>query len=181
MGYSRHVVGRRLAAMERAFVLLDEVLPFNGVLVLRLRGPLDEASLRRGIAALQARHPLLRMAIDGDRFVELAEPMPLRTVPRDGDDRWRAEAEHVLNERFAPGGLLARLVWVRGDGVHELLTAHHHVIADAQSSVYLAQDLLPRSTRPSAARRWTSRRCPCAPPSPTSCRSVCAAATCWAR
>src|SRR5450432_2387258 len=120
------MAGRALSAMERAFVLLDEAQPFNGVLVLRVRGPLDERSFRAGIAALQARHPLLRSAIESDAFVERSDAMPLTILDRLDDDHWRREAEAVLNTRFAPGQLLARMVWLRGDGVSDVLTAHHH-------------------------------------------------------
>ncbi len=157
------VTGRALSAMERALVLLDEAQPFNGLLSFRLRGPLDETALRAGILALQARHPILRMAIEGDAYVERAGAMPLHIVERRSDDDWRIAAENVLNERFVAGELLARMVWVRGDGVSELLTAHHHAIADAHSSLYLAHDLFTGVEAARTGVKWQQPSLPLRP------------------
>lgn len=142
-------LSRALSPMERGFMLLDRARPFNGVPLLTVRGAITEAHLRAAIDRLQARHPLLRVRVDGDaaaglpRFTTRGVPtMGLEIAERRGADDWLPLAQRELNRPFPPGEPLTRFHWLRGDGVHDLLYPQHHVSADAQSAVVLARDLL---------------------------------------
>ena len=139
---------RALADLERAFFLLDRGTRFNGVQVVTVHGPLDEALLPKALRRLQARHPLLRVRLRGDdhKLVftdEQAAPLPLRVLTRTGDSDWVSVAEDELNRPFAvDADHLTRLVLLKGPERSELVIAHHHVTADALSIVFAVRDLL---------------------------------------
>jgi hypothetical protein len=122
---------RKLGAVERAFWLLDRAVSFNGVNTARLSGPVRADDVRAALRWTQARHPLLRVGIAGDGFVELAGEIPLRVVRGD----WRTFEREEINRRFAENELLCRAVLVEEEGGAELIVAHQHVIADATSAV----------------------------------------------
>lgn len=138
--------------MERAFWLLDFGHPFNGVFVVSLCGPLEEALLYAVLRRWEQRHPLLRVRIesiakDDQRALRMTDqnvgPIPLRIASRKGDRTWQAIAAQELNCRFAEDSdHLTRVVWVRGASHSELLFVQHHVIGDALSMTYAVRDLL---------------------------------------
>lgn len=139
---------RALANMERAFYLLDRGTRFNGVQVVTLRGPIDEALLREALLRLQARHPLLRVRLRGDdKKLSLTDedhgPLPLTVRARHSDTDWISVAEQELNLPFdRDGDHLTRLQLLRGDDRSDLILAHHHVTADALSIIFAIRDLL---------------------------------------
>lgn len=55
---------RELSPSERFYWICDQVTPLLGVGHVRLRGPLRPEEPEQGLRALQARHPLLRVAIE---------------------------------------------------------------------------------------------------------------------
>ncbi len=130
--------------MERAFWLLDRKCSFNGVNTSRIRGPLTESVVRSALNWVQARHPQLRVHIEGHplQFVADARPLSLRIVERESTETWRAVEHDELNRRYESGDLLSRAVLVRGDEVSELIISHQHVIADAQSAVIMAREIV---------------------------------------
>ena len=83
-------IRRALSPLERWYWIADRISPLNGVVRVRARGALSTASLRAALDALQARHPLLRVAITADargedpRFAPTAAPIPLREVAAGG-------------------------------------------------------------------------------------------------
>ncbi|MSP60837.1 MAG: hypothetical protein EXR72_10940 [Myxococcales bacterium] len=142
---------RGLSAAERAVWLMDRAAPLNGVIVARIEGPLDTAGVRAGLARLQRRHPLLRAHVGGDlrapRFVDpgatAATPVALRVLRRRSDQHWEEVAEEELNLPFDPHGApLMRAALLEGDGAHDLVLAHHHMISDALSAVSQVRELL---------------------------------------
>ncbi|MFF3853971.1 hypothetical protein [Micromonospora sp. NPDC002575] len=107
---------RALSPLERWYWIADQVSPLNVIARVRVRGHLPPELLRAALDELQARHPLLRVAIatrpDGrrPRFVPTDRPIPLRRVapgpdgaggppvpdePADPDAGWLRE----VNER----------------------------------------------------------------------------------
>lgn len=136
--------------MERAFCILGRACSFNGVNTTHLRGPLDEEMLNKGLAWVQRRHALLNVRIFEPRgappFFDPrgAPPIALQVVSRRGAEDWKAVEHDLINRPFGPEEGLCRAVWLRGEdgGESELLISHHHVIADAQSAVIMARDLL---------------------------------------
>ena len=143
---SREARSRRLLLLERT-MYRDGLTPFTSVFIVSLRGDLNEPRLRRSLTQVQARHPLLRCAVehaaDGPRFVERSEPapIPLRIVERSGALDWEREARHEWVTPFnSTEDPLVRLVWLRGDGVHELMLVAHHCICDGPSGMTLLRD-----------------------------------------
>ncbi len=140
-------VTRPLGDTERAFWLLDRGTSFNGLHVAHVEGPLDEALLRAALDRVQARHPLLRMRVAGGdgapRFTPTDARVPIEVVPRADERTWIEAAERALNRRFpTEEGLLSRVTLVAGDGRSDVLFAHHHAMADAQSDFFVLRELL---------------------------------------
>lgn len=59
------VEGRALSPMEQTFCIADEICSFNFTMHCELSGELAEEGLRMALDKVQARHPLLRMHLDG--------------------------------------------------------------------------------------------------------------------
>lgn len=137
---------RRMLLLERT-MYRDGSVPFTSLFTVRLRGALSEPRLRQALAQVQAKHPLLRCAVEeaigGSRFVQRRQPaaIPLRIVERSTDQNWEDEARR---EWLLPFGRssdpLVRLVWLRGNDVHELMLVGHHCICDGPSGMALLRD-----------------------------------------
>lgn len=138
-------IDRPLTDAERACWLIDQERPFTIVFVAHVAGPLDPEALRRALDALAAAYPPLRVAVEPGpraRFRECGRAVPLRVLPRHGDDDWQAA---LAEDRAAPldaAGPLARLTAVRGAERSELLLTVHHGVSDGMSGVFLTRDLL---------------------------------------
>jgi hypothetical protein len=143
---SSRVRSRRMLLLERT-MYRDGFAPFTSLFTVRLRGEISEPRLRQALARMQAKHPLLRSVVeeadDGPQFVLRGQPAPvsLRIVDRSTACDWERE---VRREWVTPFGLteepLVRLVWLRGNGVHELILVAHHCICDGPSGVTLLRD-----------------------------------------
>jgi hypothetical protein len=143
---SSTVRSRRMLLLERT-MYRDGSAPFTSLFTVRLRGEISEPRLRQALARMQAKHPLLRsfveQADDGPQFVLRRQPAPvsLRIVDRSTACDWERE---VRREWVTPFGLtenpLVRLIWLRGNGVHELILVAHHCICDGPSGVTLLRD-----------------------------------------
>ncbi len=99
---------RQLGAFESALTLSDEHAPLNVVAVLRLTVGPSPAALRRALAAVQARHPLLRVGIGtvNGRYVfdrGGTAAITLRLAERGDGEAWIGEAEAELNARLDAG------------------------------------------------------------------------------
>lgn len=137
---------RRLLLLERT-MYRDGLAPFTSLFTVRLRGEISEPRLRQTLAQMQAKHPLLRCVVeeadDGPGFVlhRQPAPVPLRIVDRSTDLDWESEArrEWVTPFGLTPGPL-ARVVWLRGEGVHELMLVAHHCVCDGPSGMTLLRD-----------------------------------------
>jgi len=126
-------LNRPLSVIERALANVDRAAPLNFTAYARVRGPLDEATARRALDAIQARHPLLRARLDGDRFVDGAPELPVRVAGELID-----AVNHEIATPFREGDALVRAVLVP-DGV---LLTFHHVIGDGRSGAVLARDFV---------------------------------------
>jgi hypothetical protein len=114
----------------------------------RISGPLTETVVRQALAAVQRRHPLLRVHVPAagrDYVSDGTGLVPLRVVERDAEDRWRRVFEEELNAPIPYGAHpLIRAVLVT-DGVspdHELVLISSHAIIDGAAGVSLLRDLL---------------------------------------
>ena len=145
---------RRLLLLERT-MLRDGVTPFTSLFTVRVRGDLSEPQLRQALAQLQDRHPLLRcvvqQAAEGPRFVmrRSPAPVPLRILQRTTGLEWETEARREWVTPFAVSSdPLIRMVWLRGDGLHEFMLVAHHCICDGPSGMTLLRDCFAACDRP---------------------------------
>ncbi|AEU38337.1 condensation domain-containing protein [Granulicella mallensis] len=138
---------RRLLLLERT-MYREGCTPFTSVFPLHLVGTFQENRLRNALARVQAKHPLLRCVVEektnGPCFVmqDQPAPIPLRVVERQSEDHWQVETRREWTKPFTQEEPLVRLVWLRGDGVHELILLAHHCICDGHSGIHLLHDLL---------------------------------------
>ncbi|WP_207919554.1 hypothetical protein [Micromonospora sp. KC207] len=92
MSAGRGAAHRALSPLERWYWIADQVSPLNVIARVRVHGHLPPELLRAALDGLQARHPLLRVAIatrpDGrrPRFVPADRPIPLRLAAADLPD-----------------------------------------------------------------------------------------------
>ncbi|WBB80297.1 condensation domain-containing protein [Micromonospora sp. WMMD882] len=156
---------RPLSPVERWYWIADQVSTLNVVGRVRADGRLTLPDLRRGLDALQRRHPLLRVAIavDGNsadpRFVSTGSPIPLRHVPADDarpgpPDRWweqevdRRELAEPVDWRRGP--LVRAVVLDHPAGGHDLLVTVPHCVADGTTVLALLRDWVEFAARPAA-------------------------------
>ncbi|MGW6913439.1 amino acid adenylation domain-containing protein [Kitasatospora sp. NPDC054939] len=140
-----------LSAGQRRLWFLDRLEPGSpewvSPLLVRLPGEYDAETVRRGLAALAARHEVLRtrfVTVDDEpaQVVEAELPVELRIV-----DCTREELpEHCAEEFRAGFDLAAGRVWrallgrVAGEE-HVLLITLHHIACDGWSTVLLDREL----------------------------------------
>lgn len=135
-------VERRLSPTEAVLWWLDRASPLNFTTVARVDGPLTAEALERGLDALRARHPALRVRIVADdaghpRFHACERALPMRTCA----DPLLTALEAELAEPFPwSDGPFARCVWLPASG-HVLLTLQH-CVSDGHSGVFAMRDLL---------------------------------------
>ncbi|MDW4915177.1 phthiocerol/phthiodiolone dimycocerosyl transferase family protein [Streptomyces californicus] len=154
MSTTSPTVRRELSPLERWYWIADQISPLNVVGRVRLHGPVSRAALRTALDGLQARHPLLRVAIEADptgrhpRFVGADDrPVPLdhRALdsPENVESGWRRVVdEELVNGRIDPRtGPLATAVVLSGRGpdgeVHDLVLSLLHVVADGTTLITL--------------------------------------------
>ena len=146
---------RPLGNFERALYLSDRYAPFNIIAVLELESPPPPAEFRRALAALQARHPFLRVRVESRRgrphFVENGgRPVPFTLLER-ASANWLETVEDELHRRMDSAGPLARCIYLRGDSRAELILALQHTIVDAASAARLLHELLTIASAPLAS------------------------------
>ena len=139
---------RKLAGLEYAMRLSDDVTPFNVVAVLQIAGDLPVARLRAALDEVQRRHTLLRTRIvtAGKNYFfhfDVANPIPLEVRERSGPEGWIAASQDALHSPFdLTAGPLARCLYLRGQSGGDLIITVHHTIIDGTSAVHLFGELL---------------------------------------
>lgn len=121
--------------------------------VIRLNGPLTERDLVNGLAALQHRHPLLRMHLPtaGSDFIEAGtEAIEIRPVLRENAEHWqRAYEEQIAAPQPYGRRPLVRVTWLRDatGQEHDLITSGSHVVLDGAAGTVYYRDLLSACAR----------------------------------
>lgn len=139
---------RKLAGLEYAMRLSDDVTPFNVVCVLRIAGNLPVPTLRAALDELQRRHRLLRARIltaGKDYFFhfDVENPIALDVMERSGPEHWTAAAQDALHRPFDLGaGPLARCLYLCDQSGGDLIITVHHSVIDGASAVHLFGELL---------------------------------------
>ncbi len=139
-----------------ALFLARQSVCIDFAVVGRVSGPLTQAGLEHGLAGLCRRHPLffVRADLRADDIpyftTDGVPPIPLRIVERADDETWLAEATAEIQVPVPyRRGPLMRCVWVRGEGVSEVILVCEHLTADGLSAVYALRDLLAMAADPS--------------------------------
>jgi NRPS condensation-like uncharacterized protein len=149
---------------QRLVHFMDRVSPVNFAVVADVAGPLDRVALERAAAALQARHPLLRvrLAEEGPRLARRflfrtdgVPPPEVREAPvavfaPDGLAR-EVEAELARHFDVARGPLFRLALASDGSRRHRLVLTMHHMIADGASAAVVVRDLLAECASPGSA------------------------------
>lgn len=150
---------RRNLMMVERIMYVDAQTPVNCVFTGRINGEIPEENFKTALAKIQQKHPLLRVRIDNSSeqypfFTEEKEiePIPLRIVERKMDEDWLLESEKEWMQLFEnEKEPLARLVWIKGHDVSEILWVLPHCICDGTSIVNLMRELLSLLDDPSLA------------------------------
>lgn len=143
------MIKRRLMMVER-IMYVDSKTPINCIFTAKIKGALPEGNFKVALEKIQHKHPLLRVVVDTQSekypfFVEEKEiaPIPLRIVERKTDQDWLLESQKEWKILFeGEKQPLARLVWVKGQDVSEILWVMPHCISDGTTGVTLMQELL---------------------------------------
>lgn len=153
---------RALSPAERWYWIIDQLSTLNVCARVRVEGAVSTDALLGGLRALQARQPLLRLAIATEpsgidpRFVPTREPIPLRevSVTRLEEERW---AQEIDAHEFADSvdwrtGPLARAVVIRQpDGINDLILSVPHYISDGTTALALLRQWVLLAAEPGAA------------------------------
>ncbi|WP_158795366.1 condensation domain-containing protein [Pedobacter sp. L105] len=137
------IIGERL-------MYIDSSTPLNCVFTVKLKGDLSAERLGNALAKIQQKHPLLRTSIKEDEkgipfFVSgnAISEIPVRVVERYGDEDWKVHSKmewvKLFDQKHQP---LARVVWLKGKGVSELLLICPHCVCDGTTMVALMSELL---------------------------------------
>ncbi|MBN1335057.1 MAG: hypothetical protein JXB39_03755 [Deltaproteobacteria bacterium] len=155
--------GRPLGCFERAQLLTAEAAAYNAVVVLRLEPLPSPSALTSALQEVQARHPLLRAAIDRRKgtpwFAPSSHPIPLEVQIRRSDDDWLDTVERELARGFdrAQGPLLRASCLVPPEGTTgELLLTFEHTVIDGVSVVQVVREILHRCAAVALGRTPTS-------------------------
>lgn len=144
---------RCLGTSERVLDYIYRLGIFVVAQVIRVNGPLTERDLVSGLAALQNRHPLLRVHLPtaGSDFVEAGtEPIELRPLVRENAEHWqRAYAEQIASPQPYGKRPLVRVTWLRDatGQEHDLITSGSHIILDGAAGTAYYRDLLSACAR----------------------------------
>ncbi|MBK9992034.1 MAG: amino acid adenylation domain-containing protein [Verrucomicrobia bacterium] len=125
---------------------------YNDVLIVSIRGSLDETTLRTSLHDLIARHDALRLTFSKDgktqqvasRLAIDAPVSDLSSLDRNAqDERINATArqEDATTFNLENGPLLRLHLFKRSRSEHVLLLAYHHLIVDGWSAGVLVRDL----------------------------------------
>lgn len=137
--FQRKIAGERIMLM----------LPFNVVLVGRVRGTIEPSEVKAALEQLRLRHPLLavRAKIEEDGSGNLLSQdvpsIPVHVVSRITEDQWLTRVEEEFRTSFPiDTGPLLRCALIHSENLCEIILCGHHVICDGMSLGYLLRDLL---------------------------------------
>lgn len=147
---------RPLTMFERA-LYHGEGFHVNVMTTVRISGEITEQQIRQALARIQEKHTVLRCLVvqKGGRpwFVQQEQPapVPLRMIPRQTENDWLEVATLESLKRFdGSRGPLARVVWLRGETVSELLLICSHALCDGRSLMTLLREILLLCDQPDA-------------------------------
>ena len=142
---------RSLGIFESTQITANEAFSFNLVVAIGLSGAPSPETVRKALASLRERHPLLRARVvdeGGCRQFDFEDtpPIPCTVIPRVSEGDWQGVVEDELENRFDVAvGPLFRVVYLAPaapDADAELIFTAQHVIVDAASAATLVREVL---------------------------------------
>ncbi|MDE2419820.1 MAG: hypothetical protein KGO49_01395 [Gammaproteobacteria bacterium] len=140
---------QKMQGAELAVWLASTVIVQNFTASFRITGEFTTDELVNAIERLKGKYPTLSMHVvpkpDGTtEFVSNPDlVIPLRIVERETASTWN---EIQTTEMGVPFDMLTqppiRIVWIRGQGVSELLLVCHHAFADGLAGFLVLRDIL---------------------------------------
>ena len=130
-----------LSFAQKRLWFLDRLHPGSPVytiaVAVRLRGPLNVVALRRAIAAVEARHEVLRarvVCVEGEPCQELALTSPLNEIAivdlGEAELRGRLQEEAQRPFDLSIGPMLRTVLFRLGTDEHVLFVGMHHIASD---------------------------------------------------
>jgi NRPS condensation-like uncharacterized protein len=144
----RKFMKRKMFFFER-LMYVDGHTPVNCIITARIQGDIAADDLQLALKKVQGKHPLLRANVvdEGSQvyfsFSENPQKIPVRVVERNSDEDWRnvtvTEWKTPFNMNEGP---LVRMVWIKSEGVSELMLIGHHCICDGTSLITIFREIL---------------------------------------
>lgn len=140
---------RALGAYEKLFWVLDQMKQVHFVMAFEISGAIRSEALQNALNAVQDRHPLLSVRINGDNYkypvFEKVQgvKIPLRVVPKGNGSQLDTEMSEELHQPFdgaAPP--LMRAVLIEDEHKPTIILSIHHSISDGISLLYVVRDLM---------------------------------------
>lgn len=133
--------------MRRKLSSIEHMIDGNIVYFIRLEGAFSSENLHSALERVQHKHPALRVLIreekDGLYYeADCAPAIPLRIVPRGGEEDFRCECEVELKTRFDWDQPQLRVVWLQSELEQELLLTTSHRICDGMSMLTIVREVL---------------------------------------
>lgn len=153
---------RALSPAERWYWIIDQLSTLNVCARVRIEGEVPTGALLSGLRELQARQPLLRLAIareqsaSGPRFVPTDNPIPLREV-RVAEDEAEQWVREIDEREFAESidwqsGPLARAIVIRQpDRINDLIMTLPHCISDGTTALAVLRQWVLLAVDPAAS------------------------------
>jgi len=140
---------RALGAYEKLFWVLDQMKQVHFVMAFEISGAISSEALQQALDAVQERHPLLSVRINGsnDKYPIFEKTqqvkIPVRVVSKTSDSQLEDELSEELHKPFN-GAVppLMRTVLIEDDLRPTIILSIHHSLADGMSILYVIRDLL---------------------------------------
>jgi NRPS condensation-like uncharacterized protein len=140
---------RKLAPIEQSMEIFNRHGgSFNILTISRIKGLLNEETLRQALDLIQFRHPRLKSCIVGNLdnpcFQKGVNKIPFRVVYKQHHHEWQEIAVEELNQPIESDKCLARavLISINNENTNYLITTLHHAISDGLSTVKLHSEIL---------------------------------------
>ncbi|NQD72826.1 hypothetical protein HP439_19055, partial [Sphingobacterium shayense] len=142
-------MSRRSLLLVERIMYVDPITPLNCVFAAKIKGNIPEENFNIALYKIQQKHPMLRTVIENQEdghpvFVlkENIEPIPLRMLERKTDEDWisisREQWGHLFDNPKKP---LAKVLWIKGDSVSEIILVMPHCVCDGATCVTLMREL----------------------------------------
>lgn len=145
---SNESMKRKLFFFER-LMYVDGHTPISCIMTARIRGDIAADGLQLALNKVQGKHPLLRANVveeSGQLYFSFRKnppQIPIRVVQRNGDEDWRTVTAAEWKTPFdMTEGPMVRLVWIKSEGVSELMLVGHHCVCDGSSLITIFRELL---------------------------------------